>query len=437
MKQVKLNPGADQPQRLKHPWVLKTAVSTASVKSLKTGDPVCVRSDLGHFLGYGYANPESEILIRILSFEEKETSFYSSEFILNKVLVAARLKSNLGLGQLSYRLLFAESDGVPGLVIDRYVVRVSKNEKLKQVFSFQVTTAGVDQILMQPLEFFKELTCRLKLEGLSAFDWDETSVLAKNDGSIRKKEGLEIHKPEVLAGDFDLNSEVKVLVRSVVNSKEPIELTLNFMNSQKTGLFLDQTDNIRRAVSVILADKSLAKRPLKVLDVCSYVGHWSVQIASALKARDPEQEVEMHLLDQSQIALDHGAKSLAAHSVNVKTFEADALKPWNMLDRDYDIVIVDPPAFIKAQKDLNPGSHAYLKMTLEALGRIKNNGLLVTCSCSAHLSEVDFLKIQRKALLRAGRNAVILERGGPTVDHTHSPFFDQAHYLKMFTYLVI
>ncbi len=437
MKQIKLIPGGDQPQRLKHPWVLKSAVSASSLKSLKSGDPVCVRSDLGHFLGYGYANPESEIVIRLMSFNESESHFYSSDFILNKILAAAQIKSQMGQTKFSYRLFFAESDGVPGLVIDRYVVRSNQSEKTWQIFSYQVTTAGIDQILMDPVIFFKDLTERLKQHGLSEFEWSETCVLAKNDGSIRKKEGLSIDPPTVQKGDLDLNSEVRVLVRSALNQDKAIELSLNFMSSQKTGLFLDQTDNIARALRVLLTDSSMKNRPLKILDVCSYVGHWSVQIASALKSRDSNQDLEMSLLDQSKIALAHSSESLKKYDIKVKTFEADALKPWNELDRDYDVIVVDPPAFIKAQKDISPGSHAYLKMTLEALGRIKKNGLLVTCSCSAHLSEAEFLKIQRKALLRSGRDAVILERGGPTVDHTHSPFFEQAHYLKMFVYLVI
>lgn len=429
----RLRPGADKRIRSGHPWVFSNELS-ASPKGHPAGAPVELQDAKGQFVARGYGNPHSLIAFRALTFNSQEAEPMGFSFLQDKVLNSWKVRKAAGF-KGSFRLAFGESDYIPGLVLDYYLVE--QNGKKAQVFVAQLVTAGMNEALLKSEEFFEGLTRKALDAGLSEFDWQQTGVVIRNDVGIRKLEGLAVEAPRLLKGinDFELG-HVEILLNSA-SDEGLIKMSCDLLEGQKTGFFLDQTHNISLAVQLFVNwARAQSVRKIRILDLCCYVGHWSTQITRALKSLG--WEVEVSLVDVSKTALAFAKENAEREGAQVIVHEMDVLEGLPSLpSHHYDIVIADPPAFIKAKKDIPTGKHAYLKMNTQAFRVTKKNGFVASCSCSGLLTEEEFRDAIRKASLRNYSEARSVLRGGHAADHPTLMQFPEGFYLKMYVHYLV
>lgn len=428
----RLRQGADKRIRSGHPWVFSNELSQ-SPKGLIPGTPIELQDSKGQFLARGYGNPHSLIAFRALSFNSQDQQPTSFEFLQNKILNAWRVRKAAGF-RGSFRLAFGESDYIPGLVLDYYLVQ--QNGKKAQVFAAQLVTAGMNEALKEVEEFFKGLIEKAHEQGLSGFTWRDSAVVVRNDVNVRKLEGLSVEEPRLVKDidGMDL-SDVEILLNAA-GDEGLVSMSCDLKEGQKTGFFLDQTHNIYLAVNLFKNwAKTEPKRVIRVLDLCCYVGHWSTQIVRALKQQGFE--VEVSIVDVSKSALNFAKKNAEREGAKVVVHEMDVSEGLvNLPASHYDIVIADPPAFIKSKKDIPIGKHAYVKMNTQAFRVVKKNGFVASCSCSGLLEEEEFRDAIRKAALRNHSEVRSVLRGGHAADHPTLMQFPEGFYLKMYVHYV-
>ncbi len=384
---LRLKRGEDRRISAGHLWVFSNEVDTAStpLTSLSTGALVQMQSHRGQFLGYAYVNPHALICARIVGRDIAHP--------IDRTLIARRLEVALALRQrLSrepyYRLVFGESDGLPGLVLDRY----------GDVVVGQIATAG-----MEAMKADIEVAVRNVINPAALF-W-------KNDSGARDLE----HLPQVAEVAFGAVPDEIDVVESGLRFKAPL------VAGQKTGWFYDQTANRQRLVRYMWPG-------MRVLDVCSYVGAWAI---TALK----NGAASALCVDSSEAALQVAVRNAKTNGVSLETMRDDAfdaLKALHERGARFDVVIIDPPAFIKRKKDAPQGQAAYRKLNQLALGLMDGDGLLVSCSCSYHLSADDLVVAIQSAARHTGRFVQILEAGGQSPDHPVHPAIPETRYLKAF-----
>lgn len=428
----RLRQGADKRIRSGHPWVFSNELS-ASPKGHTPGGPVELHDAKGQFLARGYGNPHSLIAFRALSFDPQESEPTSYEVLHKKILSAWELRKSLGfLG--SFRLCFGESDYLPGLVLDYYVIQAG--QKKYQVFAAQIVTAGLQVALHDIPKFFEGLTTMAQQQGLSDFSWADTAVVIRNDVGVRKLEGIEVEKPRTIKSIEGVDLSQADIILNSVDGNGTVLMRCDLAEGQKTGFFLDQTQNIFLAVNLFLKWAAHQKvKKIRVLDLCCYVGHWSTQIAHCLSKLGIEVSVDQ--VDVSESALTYARGNAERAGAVVKTLEMDVTTGLgDLAPQSYDIVIADPPAFIKSKKDLPTGKHAYMKMNAQAFRLAKKGGFVVSCSCSGLLPEEDFRDAIRKGSLRNSHEVRGVLRGGHAADHPTLMQFPEGFYLKMYTHQI-
>ena len=357
---------------------------TPEVKALPAGTVVRVLADDGRALGTALFNPHSLISARLVDREP--------EAVIDRAFLAARLARALALRERlidvpHYRLVHAEADGLPGTVVDRF----------GDVAVVQINTAGME---------------RLTDEFLAALDevLEPRAVLLKNDGPSRQLEGLDSY---VRPAKGSLDGPIEVLENGVRFLADPRE-------GQKTGWFYDQRDN--RAAVARLADGA------RVLDLYSYAGGFAVQAAMAGAA-------EVVAIDRSQPALDLATRAAELNGVSrrcrFRRGEAfDELQRLGDAGERFEIVIADPPAFIKSKKDLHQGARAYRKLARLAAALVAPGGFLFLASCSHHIDAAAFADEVRHGLAAANRSGRVLLSSGAAPDHPVHPFLPETAYLK-------
>ncbi len=384
---LKLKRGEDRRIRAGHPWVFSNEVDNDAtpLARIEPGAAVRIVSDRDQFLGHAYANPHALICARIVGRHEEQG--LDRSLIVHRLNVALALRERLSR-EPYYRLVFGESDGLPGLVLDRY----------GGVIVGQIATRGMEVLKKEVEEAVRAV---LSPQGLF---W-------KNDSSARALEQLE--------------ATAEIGFGSVPEELEVVEGALHFhaplRTGQKTGWFYDQTANRARLKRYLWAGA-------RVLDVCSYVGAWAIT-ALAHGAHSAT------CVDSSAPALGYAQRNAAANSVKIETLEAnafDGLKALHEQGQRYDVVILDPPAFIKRKKDIPQGQAAYRKLNQLALNLIDREGLLVSCSCSYHLSPEDLASAIQGAARHSDRFVQILEAAGQSPDHPIHPAIPETRYLKAF-----
>jgi 23S rRNA (cytosine1962-C5)-methyltransferase len=369
-----------------HVWIYSNEVDTkkSSLKTFIPGEKVLV-VDIGDaVLGVAYINPHSLITARLLTREKS-----LSENWLEQRIQQANLYRQQFYAEPYYRLVYGESDQLPGLVIDRYGLD----------FVVQINTAGMEECIDDIQQALMNL-------------FQPNSILLRADSGMRALE--------------QLPSYTKVLHGAVPDYLTVIENGTMFHipkdTSQKTGWFYDHREN-RAFLQKLVKGK-------KVLDVFSYLGGWGVEAAMAGAA-------SVLCVDSSKPALEALIQNAQLNKLaeQVKTFRSDAFEALSALreqQESFDIVVVDPPAFIKRRKDSAEGMKAYHRINQQALKLIRPGGILVSASCSHHLSEEDLLMVIGQALAKAGRTGRLIFRGTPGFDHPISPFMPETNYLKAF-----
>jgi 23S rRNA (cytosine1962-C5)-methyltransferase len=351
----------------------------ASLGKAGHGDIVSVTEPGGAPLGFAFYSAVSKIALRIVSREEKpDSSFWD-----RRVEAAVRRRESME-GTDACRLVFGESDGIPGLVADRY------GEHLV----VQALTAATENLLPVLLD---ALASRIPLR----------SVLARNDPSVRTLEGL---PREVRQLRGETPQRVEVHEGSVRYLADP-------WKGQKTGAFLDQREN-RLAAS--------AHARGRVLDAFCY--HGSFALHAALRAS------EVVAVDVSSEALARGEENAALNGLsNIRYTQGnvfDDLRARERRGEAFDLIWVDPPAFAKSRSDLAAARRGYKDINLRAMKLLREGGVLVTSSCSYHLGEHDLLDLLAEAAADANRGFVILEKRTQSRDHPIRLGFKESHYLK-------
>lgn len=411
----RLRVGQDRRFRSGHPWVYSNELAE-SPKGIEPGQAIELRDASGKFLARGFGNPISLISFRAVTRDSEVADPFSEQALLQTLLKARELRDRTGISRYSHRLCFGEADGLPGLIIDCY--RLSR----AQVFSIQAHTAGMNRILPQ-IEGTLKSFVQAKQE-----NWDETGIILRNDVGIRKLEGLQEEVPRVLRSPkakLDLGG-TRIQILSVTPDESPLEFHVDLIQGQKTGFFLDQFANIQLAAQRLC---SAPQEEFKILDLCSYVGQWGAQLGGKLAQAGFRPHVTA--LDSSSQALEFAKLNLENLKLPCELIKADVLRDLGSLpERGFDLVVSDPPALIKGRKDIPAGTHAYLQLNTQVFRCVKEEGAVISCSCSALLEEEDFLKTLSKAAFRNHRHPQWIARGMQSPDHPVLAEFPEGRYLK-------
>lgn len=422
--QWRVTKGHDRRLRAGHPWLFSNQLSH-SPKGIEPGTPVELVSDRDEFLAFGYGNPHSLIAFRAISFSAKERDFFSSEALAGKIISAWKYRAKQGF-TTSFRVVFSEADALPGLVVDRFDLGH------EQVLAFQVLTAGMERWLSDAVALFHNVVQAARSENLCPQTWEQTFLVERKDTSVRKLESLEVQEPCCLQAPPDIANVEGFLSNAKVRVQGEKEIHLlyaDLLHGQKTGFFLDQSWNMR-LLQQALATRQDLPSPFRILDLCCYVGHWSLQIAASLKARGVTPVVD--LVDVSEEALARASRTLKEAGIEHHTHKVDVMKDLERWPAgEFDLLVVDPPAFAKSRKDLPNAEHAYLKLNTEAFRKTRDHSLVVSCSCSGLVEEDVFAQTLAKALRRSGRRGYWIARGGQGFDHPIAPGFPEGKYLKM------
>jgi 23S rRNA (cytosine1962-C5)-methyltransferase len=412
------------------PWIFKEDLE--EIPPRPQGDLVEVQTPQKEFFCYGYLNSESQISVRALSFVAQD-KVWSPEFIANRLLESLKLRKKFSRTG-SFRMVFSEVDLMPGLICDLY--HVVGAEKSYQIFALQLLTFGMDRLIGDVYKIFEMFTHKAHAEKLLPLGWDQTAIVLRNDVKVREKEGLRLEEPRFVKTFRELEPATAKIELQTFDLKNLL-MECDLYEGQKTGFFLDQHENIMRVCGMI--ERSIgAKKKIKIIDLCCYVGHWSAQLVHALAKTGVE--VEFHLVDVSAAALSRAKKNVEAQvnqkglqdQIQVFAHKADVLSGLEQFQNiQFDLVICDPPGFIKAKKDLEKGKGAYIRLNSEAFRLVAHDGLLVTCSCSGLLSEEDFLECVVKGMTVSRRFGKMIMKGGPSFDHPAWARFPQSMYLKM------
>lgn len=433
MKVWKIKKGHDFRIRARHPWVFSNEL-LESPKGILPGELIELQDIQGNFLAHGYGNPQSLISFRAMTFTQKEEFSMQPEFLARRILAAWKFRFQSGFRK-SFRLCYSEADQLPGLILDRYVFE--KNQQIYQVFSFQLLTSGMDTAFKKESNWqvlFKLLVDQALKEKFSHIDWDHTLILQRNDVGIRKLEGLAVEEAQILKNiEMERLTNINIQLQNVIKPEETILFNVNLPEGQKTGFFLDQTFNMRLVLEQLKCQiEDLKSKTVRILDLCCYMGQWSSQIAANLKSWGIECEV--HLVDISELALQKAAQNLSAYGVQVFSYKKDVLSISEIAEFSnlkFDVIISDPPAFVKNKKDLHQGLAAYTKLNLQAFKLCAPGAIMAACTCSGAVQLEDFREALRKALLKSGVRARCLAYGGQGYDHPSLLSFPEGYYLKM------
>jgi len=380
LKKAYLKKGKEQAILRRHPWVFSGAIY--EIEEVDEGDLVEVIDSRGNFLAIGMVG-DGSILIRIISFDKVNIN---QDFWKEKISVALALRSGLNLGIDSntntYRLIHGEGDGLPGLIIDIYGEHAV----------IQAHTYGMHKVRMEIAEALK-----------SEFGTELKTVYYKSKSALHRTDVSD----EFLLGDT---------VESVVLENN-MKLNVNWVEGQKTGFFLDQRVN-RALLGTYAKDKS-------VLNTFSYSGGFSI---SALLGG----ATNVVSVDVSKTAVELCDQNAELNNVseNHTAIAADVLAYLKDDEENYDIVVLDPPAFAKSLKKKHAATMGYKRLNALGIQKVKPGGLLFTFSCSQVIDEPLFIHTVTAAAMEVGRECQILHRLSQGPDHPVSIFHPEGHYLK-------
>jgi len=371
--------------RAGHLWVYSNEVDTAAtpLKGFQPGQQVQLLAHNGKSLGNGYVNPNSLICARLVSRDAR--------YALDRSLLVHRLNIALALRERLfevpyYRLVYGEADQLPGLVIDRY----------GDVCVVQCTTAGMEAVRDQVVEALHKAL-------------QPAGILLRADSAVRELEGLDLYQDSV----GQVPEQVSV-------EEHGLRFSVSLSQGQKTGWFYDQRMNRARLRNYVSGKR--------VLDVFSYVGAWGLQAAAGGAG-------EVLCVDASETALAQIHANAAANGVSarVATLQGDAFEALAELrsaQEKFDVVVLDPPAFIKRKKDAKAGEQAYYRLNQLGMQVLGRDGILVSSSCSHHLAESQFQKLLLHCSRHLDRHLQLLERGHQAPDHPVHPAIAETSYLK-------
>lgn len=369
-----------------HLWIFASDV--IDTDTAQPGDAVRVITGKNQVLGTAHYSSTSQIVLRLLS---PHTEPVDESFLRKRLEAACRYRDRVVRDTDAYRLVHAEGDLLPGLIIDRYA----------EFFVVQLLDQGMDRMAAQVATVLGDL-------------FHPKAIVARNDVPVRLKENL--------------SQETSILSGPVSG---PVEIRMNgftwyadLMSGQKTGIFLDQRENY-------LAARRYARG--RALDCFTGTGGFSLHLAGACES--------VEAVDSSAASLETARQNLAANAVShVELREADVLDYLPGLvsaGRKFQMIVVDPPAFTKSRAAIEGAARGYKEINLRALRLLERGGVLVSCSCSHHMSEAHLLEVIAAAALDCGKLLRVLERRTQAQDHPILLTVPETHYLKCLIFEVV
>jgi 23S rRNA (cytosine1962-C5)-methyltransferase len=367
--------GADR-YRNGHPWIFRSDV--ANTGDAQPGELVRVTDPRGRALGQAHYSAASQIALRFVAGAADPFD------IGTRIAAAQRFREQVVTDSNAYRLVHAEADRLPGLIIDRYA----------DTFSLQALNQAMDRALPE-------------IAGALEDQFHPRAIVARNDSAVRALE--------------DLPREIKVIAGEI---EQPVAIHMNgfilsadLLHGQKTGVFLDQRENYLAAARYASG---------RALDCFTSTGGFALHLARCCES--------VEAVDSSSLAIAAAQSNAGINGISSIDFrEADVfetLSAYASARRSFDVVVLDPPAFAKSRKQLEGAARGYKDINLRALRLLDSGGILVTCSCSHHMSEAMLLEIVAEASLDAGRTLRVLERRTQAQDHPILLTVPETHYLK-------
>jgi 23S rRNA (cytosine1962-C5)-methyltransferase len=376
MHTVRVNRKAADRAASGHPWMFSSDITDRG--AAQAGDAVRVMDPGDRVIGVAHYSSTSQITLRLLS---NRAEPIDREFFHRRLTQAVAHRERVVENSTVCRLVFSEADLLPGLIVDRY----------GPYLVVQFLTQGMDRARDLVVDCLTEL---LRPAG----------ILARNDASVRRLEGLPIESAS-LAGEIPERVAIEM---------NGLKLEADLLHGQKTGVYLDQRENY-----VAVAKHARGR----VLDCFTSTGGFALHTASRAESVEG--------IDSSAVALASGEANARANGIaNIQFRQADVFDFLSGLDRKYSMVILDPPAFAKSRKQLEAAARGYKEINLRALRLLEPGGILVTCSCSHHISEAMLFHIVAEAALETGRTLRILERRAQAADHPILLTVPETLYLK-------
>lgn len=381
-----LRKGADHRLRGGHLWVYSNEVDTARspLQQFAAGDLVCVRNTNGRLLGSAYMEPNSLICARVYAPDDERGM--DARFFSGRLAAALAIRQS-AFDQPFYRLVYGDSDTLPGLIIDRF----------GDVLVMQLNNSGLERYRAPLLDALLEAV-------------NPRGILLRADSRSRREQGLDTDS-EVIHGDVP---------QQVPLEENGVRFLAPVHTGQKTGWFYDHRMSRARLAAWVTGKR--------VLDVYSYIGGWGVQAAAFGAA-------QVCCLDSSAQALEDVAVNAGLNAVPDRVTTLRGSAPETMADlhatgERFDVVILDPPAFIQRRKDLKKGIAAYRRINELGLQLLHPGGLLVSASCSMHLARADLVVCVQQAAVRTGCQVRVVEQGAQGPDHPVHPAIPETEYLK-------
>jgi 23S rRNA (cytosine1962-C5)-methyltransferase len=371
-----------------HLWIFSNEIEKV-VDDPDNGDMVEVYNANKEFLGTAFYNRNSLISGRILSFN-REDDFKS--YVKAKILKAYSLRKEFYPNTESFRLVFSESDFLPGLIIDKY----------NQTFVLQIYSFGMQKNIQSIVEVLKE-------------NLNAENIFSKNEEYFRRLEGLP-EKDELYLGD----------IKTEIINDGTIEFEIDFQKGQKTGFYFDQRDN-RIFIEKITKDKN-------VIDAFCNSGGFGLHASKAGAE-------SVTYVDSSSFEIESAKQNFKLNLFSNKSefVLSDVFDYFEKLSAEikkYDVVMIDPPAFTKSKKNLRTAIKGYEKLNKLALQLVKKEGFLVTSSCSHHLNKDEFIQIISRAAIKAQKKIQLIHFSGASLDHPQLPAMSETSYLKFAVFRV-
>lgn len=379
MHTVRVNRKAAARASSGHPWIFSSDILDRG--QAERGDSVLVVDPKGAALGTAHFSDSSQISLRLLS---DRVESIDREFYRRRIALAETYRTRVVSDSDAYRLVHGEADGLPGLVIDRY----------GSYFTVQTLDQGMDRAKPVIVSCLQEL-------------FAPRGIVERNDAAVRKHESLPL-ETGIISGEVP---------ETVVVRMNGLELRADLLHGQKTGIFLDQRENYVAAARYARG---------RALDCFTSTGGFALHLAPRC--------VEVEAVDSSEASLKIAEQNRATNGVeNIRFREADVfdlLGGYAAAHRQFETIVLDPPAFAKSRKNVEGAARGYREINRRALELLARGGVLVTCSCSHHVSEAMLLEIVAAASLDTGRKLRVLERRTQSQDHPVLLTVPETMYLK-------
>jgi 23S rRNA (cytosine1962-C5)-methyltransferase len=359
-----------------HPWIFSSDLTDRGES--QPGDPVRVVDPRNRLVGIAHYSSTSQIALRLLS-SKSET--IDRAFFLRRLSQAIKHREKVVQDSTAYRVVSSEGDLLPGLVVDRYA----------SWLVLQTLNQGMDRARDLIVDCLTELL-------------HPSGILARNDASVRRLEGLPL-ETVVVAGEIPNRVPIEM---------NGLKLEADLLHGQKTGIYLDQRENYVAAARCARG---------RVLDCFTSTGGFALHMARTAES--------VEALDSSAPALATAEAAARANGIaNIQFRQADVFDFLAGISRQYSTIVLDPPGFAKSRKQVDDAARGYKEINLRALRLLEPGGILVTCSCSHHISEAMLFEIVAQAALDAGKTLRVLERRTQAADHPILLTVPETLYLK-------